>query len=111
MNHNGLLGEKILAMQQGKGQICVSIIVPTHKLSPERQTDHIEIKKAIIEAKEYLHYKYETENVSSLIKSLDELYNQIDFTHVNCGIGIFVSLAVNQLVYFSFPVTKKIIFG
>ncbi len=111
MKNNGLSGEILLEMQKEKGKTCVSVIVATHKLSPERQANPIEIKKAIKETKEYLLHNYKTEEVNSLINSIDELYNQIDFIHVDFGIGFFVSSGVQQLVHFSFPVTNKIIVG
>ena len=89
MNTEFLIGEELALMQKQRG-ICISIIVPTHRLSPERRGDHLEMEKAINKAKEYLHYKYTKEQVKPLLQSLDELFHQIDFDHNAEGLGLFV---------------------
>ena len=108
MNTEFLIGEELALMQKQRG-ICISIIVPTHRLSPERRGDHLEMEKAINKAKEYLHYKYTKEQVKPLLQSLDELFHQIDFDHNAEGLGLFVSSNVKQLVPFFFPVKEKLV--
>ena len=102
INIQELLGER--------GQSCLSILLPTHRLAPERRTDIIETKKAILKAIEFILFKYpEIKKHESLLTSLDELTEQIDFTHNDRGIGIFISPRFKHLVKFPFPVKKKII--
>jgi hypothetical protein len=96
-------------IQQDKGSICVSVIVPTHPLSPERRTDRLKIEKTLARAKEYLEFKYRKMAARELIQQLDELYNEHDLNHSAEGVGFFVSGHVKKLVHFFFPVTEKII--
>ncbi|MDP4147943.1 MAG: hypothetical protein Q8943_00900 [Bacteroidota bacterium] len=96
-------------MRAEKGNICISIIVPTHRLSPERRVDHLVLDKAIREAKKYLAHNYREEEIKALLRSIDELYNRIDFNHNAEGIGLFVSANIKELVQFLFPVKEKVI--
>jgi hypothetical protein len=89
---------------------CVSIVVPMHNKNPERQNDHLIVKKAIDAAKTLLKMK-EGENgfdSSILSNKLDDLYHQIDFLHVKQGLGIYASSTLARLVHFPFHVHQKI---
>lgn len=113
---NGMKKEKYTAdelslLQKEKGNICISIIVPTHKLSPDRRTDPLQLEKAIQKVKEYLQSKYTGVNINPLIQSIDELYGNIDFNRNAEGIGLFVSADVKKLVHFFFPVKEKVNIG
>jgi hypothetical protein len=94
-----------------KGNICVSIILPTHKLSHERQADKITIFKAIEKAGVLLREKFGIYHIESILIALNDLYNEIDFDHNDEGIGLFVSETNRLMVRFPFPVTEKIIIG
>jgi hypothetical protein len=107
-----LTGEELVTlMQKEKGKICISIIVPSHKLSPERRVDRLEVERAVLQAKEELQHSYREEEISQLQQSLDELVSQIDFNHNTPGIGLFVSSFVSQLVHFFFSVKEKVVIG
>lgn len=93
-----------------RGQTCLSILLPMHRLSPERRTDIIETKKIIQRAKEFIKLKYPEFKMQQLFFSnLDELTEQIDFTHSDRGLGLFISPRIKHLVKFPFQVRKKII--
>jgi hypothetical protein len=92
---------------------CISIIVPTHRTSPERTVDPLEIKKAVENAKKLLGAKYGGNGVdtSKVLGLLDELTMNIDYLHNSEGIGLFVSPSISQIVKFPFPVKERIIIG
>ncbi|WP_026898252.1 baeRF3 domain-containing protein [Daejeonella oryzae] len=96
------------AMQKEKGSICVSVIVPTHRLSPERRADQLEVEKAIKKAKDLLTSKFKNSDIKQLQQSLDDLFESIDFTKNLEGLGIYVSPKINRAVHFPFPVEEKI---
>lgn len=108
MKPDQLTGEELALVQKRQGGICVSVIVPTHRLSPERRADPLEVEKALTEAKAYLNQRYPENDNRPLVRSLDELYEQIDFKHNSEGVGLFVSRDIRQLVHFYFPVKEKI---
>lgn len=104
-------GEELTALQQEKGNICVSVIVPVHRLSTERRTDAPEVKKAIHAAIQTLEYKYGIVKAKPLADKLNELYRSIDFNRNEEGLGLYVSPNLKLLVKFPFPVEEKIIAG
>jgi hypothetical protein len=112
IDSRNLTGEELVRlMQKEKGKICISIIVPSHKLSPERRVDRLQVERAVLQAKKELLHTYSEEEIKPLQQSLDELYAQIDFNHNTLGIGLFVSPVIKQLVHFFFPVKEKVIIG
>lgn len=112
MTEKQLRGEDLLRLQKEKGNICVSIVIPVHQLSPERRVDELEVKKAIKRAEELLQYKYPGSNeINGITNSLDKLYRQLDFTHNLDGLGLFVSPGVEFAVQFPFQVEEKIMVG
>ncbi|MGZ8543654.1 MAG: baeRF3 domain-containing protein [Flavisolibacter sp.] len=103
--------DKPATIAKDKGGICVSIIVPTHRTSPERMVDMPEVKKAIDKVKSDLLKTYFKTETAPLLQALDNIFGRIDFNHNNEGIGLFVSAHVQELVPFFIPVKKKIMIG
>jgi len=93
------------------GKTCVSIIIPTHKLSHERQADKIILSKAIEIARKQLNDNFGIYQLDHIMRSLDELLNDIDFDHNDEGLGLFVSETIKLAVKFPFPVVEKVILG
>ena len=105
------LDEELLSMLKDKGNICVSIIVPTHRLSPERRVDKLKVERAIDNAKLFLRSSYAEPKIKPLLQALDELYQEIDFTHNKDGVGLYISSNIKLAVQFSFPVEEKVMVG
>lgn len=95
-------------LQNEKSDICISIIMPTHRLSPDRRADPAQLQKTLQAVETYLQGKYDHATATPLIQAMNELYKQIDFKHVTAGIGLFVSANVKKLVHFFFPVTERV---
>ncbi|MGZ8558610.1 MAG: baeRF3 domain-containing protein [Chitinophagaceae bacterium] len=109
MIKENLTGEDLLMLQNAKGNICVSIVVPTHRISPGRRADKLVIEKTIDKAKQLLHYKYPGQQIEPLLSSMDELFQGIDFLHSGEGIGLYISSNVKLSVQFPFPVEEKVL--
>ena len=101
---NNDVSPEIKDMVKEKGNTCVSIIVPTHRIGQDRQADINEAQRAILVAKQSVLNEEE-----KILSGIDDLFEQIDFKRNKEGIGIFVSPDIKKLVKFLFPVTKKII--
>src|SRR5574338_589333 len=97
-----LIGEALLRLQNEKGNICVSVIVPTHRTSPDRRSDKLNTKTAIEKAEQSLKMKYSHGIVAPLMNTLLELFHQTHFTRNEEGIGVFVSSNVHFLISFPF---------
>jgi hypothetical protein len=108
MTNEKLLGEDLLSLLNEKGNVCVSIIVPTHRTSPGRRADKLETEKAIDHAKQLLQYKYPEHQIKPLLYALDELFQASDFLHNTEGIGLYVSSNIKIAIQFPFPVKEKV---
>ena len=95
---------EIKNMVKEKGNTCVSIIVPTHRLGQDRQADSREVQSAILLAKTSIPNEEQ-----EILSGIENLVEQIDFTRNKDGIGIFVSAHIKKLVKFPFAVTRKIV--
>ena len=106
-----LLSQDLVALQQEKGNTCISIIIPTHRRNPERRLDRKEIEKVIARAVEALGEREPEASRKILLESLDQLAQTIDFNHQTEGIGLYVSSHIKILIHFPFPVEEKLIIG
>lgn len=106
LNNKGLS-----ALLSEKGNICVSVIVPTHRTSPGRRADNLNTRTAIEKAEQLLKMKYSSGIALPLMDRLRELFRQIDFDHNEDGIGLFVSSKVCHHISFPFPVEEKVVAG
>ncbi|MFN6037518.1 MAG: hypothetical protein ACK452_03550 [Bacteroidota bacterium] len=89
---------------------CISIIVATHKASPERQTDEPAVRHLVNDVMLKLENRF-SDYMSDISKKLENIIDEIDYLHNDQGLGIFVSPDFSKLVKFSFPVTNKIHIG
>lgn len=55
--------------------------------------------------------KYRREQIKNHLTAMDALFQEIDFTHNEEGLGIFLSPGIHLLIRLSFPVTKKVFGG
>ena len=87
-------------LEELKGHVatpCVSVIIPTHKLSPERALDELHVNQVIKKAEELVLDKYGKNKVGEeIILKLNELVSNIDFVHNDLGIGFYVSPEVSH---------------
>lgn len=111
MKSETITADTIRAMQKERGSICVSIIVPTHRLSPERRMDNPMLQEAITTAMQMLETKYTVSDIKQVQDGIFDLYNSIDFDHNAEGIGLYISPGMRLLARFPFPVDEKIIVG
>lgn len=101
---------EIRTIIQEKNEWCVSIIIPTSRISPDRRIDSEVLQKSINHSKFILRKKNLPGAVyDSLVNSIDRLALQVDPVHAQDGLGIFVSPDMARLVHFPFPVKEKIV--
>ncbi len=111
MTNEILSSSDLQAMRKEKGNICVSIVVPTHRLSPERRTDKILLERAIDRTTKLLYSKYPEVEIKPLQQALEEMFRSIDFSRNADGIGFFLSPHIRHLVQFPYAVEEKVIVG
>jgi hypothetical protein len=112
MTNELLPGEDILELENVNGNICVTVVVPTHRLSPERRADKITLKRAVDQAIDLIRYNHDGELIlRSLSSSLKELESAADLLHNYDGLGLYVSPGIKKIVRFPFQVSGKVMVG
>ena len=101
--------EKVRLLRREKGNVCISLVLPTHQLSPDNRSDSLIVSKAIEQVRISLENKFHIPEVANIMHKLYEAYREIDFNNNTDGIGIYVSKKVKILMPFFFPVKEKII--
>ena len=105
---NQFLIEELEMLQREKGKPCVSIIAPLWDLSAGRKTDKLYLQKVIKAAIDEIKLTYPGE-AASLVESINNLHNEINFDRAREGIGIFVSSDFKYQTFFPFSVKEKIV--
>ena len=108
MSTENTITDQLQSLQKTKGNICVSIILPTHRISPDKRVDLLAFKRSITAAKQLLQFKYTVSNIQPLLDAIDDIYQKIDFSHNSDGLGIYISSDVKLAVQFPFPVEEKV---
>jgi hypothetical protein len=91
---------------------CVSVVIPTHKMYPDRAVDALVAKQAFKRAKtQVLIMCPREEGGEEIIEKLGELLENVNFTKSDLGIGFYVSPDMGHVVKFPFVVQEKVIVG
>lgn len=101
--------DKILAE---KSNLCVSIVIPTHRYTRERMQDPKLVKKAMQKAKDLMrHSAWPKDQVQQLEAKLDLLLTKIDFVRLHEGLAIFISPNITRFFLLPHQVKEKVIVG
>lgn len=111
MTTEAVNNKNLSAILSERGNICVSVIVPAHRTSPDRRSDELNTKTAIEKAGQLLKTKYSSDIALSLMNKLQVLFQQVDFDHNEDGLGFYVSSNVQFHISFPFPVEEKVVVG
>lgn len=105
-----MTNQEVEILLQESAVPCITIIIPMHRLSPDRIKDIRIVNDAVNQAKDILKQKFERSeyNIQKLVADIDELAESIDFVHSKDGVGIYISPNIKKMVKFNFPVEKKI---
>ena len=110
LTNEQLAGEEILQLENAAGNVCITVIIPTHRLSPDRRADRLTLKRAVEQAIDQLRYKYDSELLSrSLSADLKQLAAEADLLHNYDGLGLYVSTGIKKIIRFPFQVTGKVL--
>jgi len=101
--------QDIRELHKHQGYPCVSLFIQTHKTMPDRLQDHIRIKDMVKEAADKLYAESKKEDVSKLVKALENLAEKIDYTKLLKGIGLFASQNFAKAYILPFNVSPKIV--
>ena len=92
-----------------KAEVCVSIIMNTHKTKPDSQKDSLTLKNLIKEAEERLLKEQDKKTATLLMGKINELAKSIDHSHNLESLVIFVNQEVADYTRLPVAVTDRVI--
>ncbi|VXD19573.1 AOC03_06830 family ribosome hibernation factor [Planktothrix paucivesiculata] len=88
---------------------AVSILLPTHRTSPDNKQDPIRVKNLVDEAKTRLGEEFSQRELEPLLNRLDTLVSEINYPHTLDGLALYVSHEFAQLYYLPFSVPARVV--
>lgn len=88
---------------------ALSILLPTHRTSPDNKQDPILVKNLVSEAKDRLSQEFSNRDLEPLLKNLDDLVSDIDYTYTLDGLALFVSHTIAKKFYLPFTVPHRVV--
>lgn len=104
-----MLKEALKQLQNHKADPCISILIPTHRISSEKQHDEIRLKNAIKNVHDQLSQNYDKRTYTPLVERLEQIKEELDYSHLQEGLGIFLSNDLEKVIRLPFPVEEKVI--
>ncbi|MBD2250529.1 hypothetical protein [Nostoc parmelioides] len=88
---------------------ALSILLPTHRTSPDNKQDPILVKNLVSEATRRLDKEFTSRQLEPLLKQLETLVSEIDYPHTLDGLALYVSHDFAKLYYLPFPVPARVV--
>lgn len=88
---------------------ALSILLPTHRTSPDNKQDPIQVKNLVSEAIDRLSQEFSARDLEPLLKNLEALVNDIDYTYALDGLALFVSHDFAKKYYLPFTVPQRVV--
>lgn len=81
----------LLTLQQHRADPAISVLLPTHRTSPDNKRDPIVLKNLLTEAVNRLEERLGKRDAEPLVQRLEQEAAAVDFRHTLDGLAIFVS--------------------
>ncbi|WP_226889600.1 hypothetical protein [Nostoc sp. MG11] len=88
---------------------ALSILLPTHRISPDNKQDPIRVKNLVDEATKRLATEFTSRELEPLLKRLETLVSEIDYPHTLDGLALYISHNFAKLYYLPFPVPARVV--
>lgn len=101
--------ETLKRLSEIKADVCVTVILKTHKTHPDNQQDPILLKNLISEASHRLTNEYGAEISKKLTEKLQKLADGIDHKQNDLGLMLFVNEDIAEYLRLPVNVTTRLI--
>jgi hypothetical protein len=99
-----------LTKLQSLAQIpALSILLPTHRTSPDNKQDPILVKNLVDEAKRRLSEEFSKREIEPLFERLDRLVDEIDYNHTLDGLALYIGPDIAKLCNLPFSVPARVV--
>lgn len=96
-------------LQTIRANPALSILLPTHRTSPENRQDPIRLKNLVNEASERLKAEYPMQELRPLFAQLDNVLESIDLNYALDGLAIFVNRDFGRKFDLPFSVKPRVV--
>lgn len=96
-------------LQSFHGYPALSLLIPTHRTSPENRQDPIRVKNLVREATDRLQREFSAREVGPMLERLHRLVEGIDYRYALDGLAIFVARDFAQVHLLPFPVVGRVV--
>jgi hypothetical protein len=103
-----LEGEDLIALMQGTGQKCLTLLCPLHPSNPDRSTDRLTLKHLMQQAALLIQSNWEKPIAEVLLQKLEHFQTQIDLVHTSKGLGIYISANHQRVIRYPFTVPPMV---
>ncbi len=97
--------KEVLELLSHKNYPCISIMLPTHRTSPQNKQDAIRLKNLVREVENRLSGKVNSNEASLLLEKVNYLVETVDHNYTLDGLALFVNM--NVAVKFDIPFSVK----
>jgi hypothetical protein len=87
----------------------VSILLPTHRTSPDNKQDPIRVKNLVTETKNRLLGEFSAREMEPLFTKLDALVEGVDYEHLLEGLALYVNKDTARAFTLPFTVTERVV--
>ncbi|HSN78444.1 MAG TPA: hypothetical protein VL334_25520 [Anaerolineae bacterium] len=81
----------ISLLQAMEGYPALSILLPTHRTSPDNRQDPIRVKNLATEAADRLLQEFSKREIQPLLDNLDAIVREVDYRYALDGLAILVN--------------------
>src|SRR6476469_2756697 len=88
---------------------CLTILLPTHRTSPDNKQDPIRVKNLVAETKTRLLGEFSAREMDPLFTKLDALVEDIDYEHLLDGLALYVNKDIARAFTLPFTVNERVV--
>ncbi len=99
----------ISLLQAIQGYPALSILLPTHRTSPDNRQDPIRVKNLTAEAVDRLLQEFSKREAQPLLDNLDAIVRDIDYRYALDGLAIYVNKDFARKFYLPFSIAERVI--
>lgn len=110
-NHKVNVSNTIRSLQSYTEYPSVSIVMPTHRVVPDKLQDHIRLKKIVSQVREQLLKECPQQEIELVVQRLEKLVAGYDFSSSLDGVAVFVSKSYGTIIPLPFTVQEYMSIG
>lgn len=99
--------DQLKKLASAENSPSVTISLNTHRTHPDSMKDELVLKNIVKEAENRLSEKYNTREISNLLKKLKNLHAKIDFRHNFESLHIFLSDDTEEMIKSTWPTNTE----